>query len=524
MGIGTINGNVTNDGTFAPGNSIGTMTINGNYTHNAGAVFEVEVNALGESDLLDISGNAVLNGGTVSVLAESGLYLMETNYTILSAGNVSGTFDTVTCDLAFLTPSLDYDPTNVYLLLRRNSTDFTDVALTFNQRAVANMLDKATTSATEDMNTVITNLLLLFPTGARDAYDQTGGLCHTAVPGTTFFGLNQYLGNLTNRMDGFFAGSPTTPESMFSQSFMLAYRDDVVSDSGSTLFAALTNPQSRGEFRRGLWARGFGGVGERDSTDISSRYDYDLAGMIVGFDQAMGEDLLLGISAGYASTWVSLKDLDESYEVKSYLASIYGAWSSDPWYVNALLAYGFNRYDTSRHIAFGSIDRTARADYSGYTVSGLAETGYRFDMNVVDVIPMASLQISYLNREAFKEKDAGALNLDVDKEDTISVLSALGVKLRKRFETEYGAVTPELWVQWMHEYSDDAYAVSASFAGSPGATFTVKSDKPEQNRAAVGLGFCWEPLTNVDLILTYSANFSKDTTEHGGAIGLRYKW
>ncbi|MBP1749177.1 MAG: outer membrane protein, partial [Deltaproteobacteria bacterium] len=62
------------------------MTINGNYTHNAGAVYQVEVNSAGQSDKLIVTGTAALNGGTVSVLAGQGNYLMHTNYTILTAG------------------------------------------------------------------------------------------------------------------------------------------------------------------------------------------------------------------------------------------------------------------------------------------------------------------------------------------------------------------------------------------------------------------------------------------------------
>jgi len=62
-GTGTLVGNMTNDGTIAPGNSIGTMTINGNYTHHAGAVYEVEVNSAGQSDRLVVSGTTTLNEG-----------------------------------------------------------------------------------------------------------------------------------------------------------------------------------------------------------------------------------------------------------------------------------------------------------------------------------------------------------------------------------------------------------------------------------------------------------------------------
>jgi autotransporter-associated beta strand protein len=121
-GSGTITGNITNSGTIAPGSGIDTLTITGNYTHNAGAVYQVEVNNAGQSDRLAISGTATFNGGAVSVLAGSGTYATSTNYTILTAGTVSGAFGSVTSNLAFLAPSLSYDPTNVYLMLTRNST------------------------------------------------------------------------------------------------------------------------------------------------------------------------------------------------------------------------------------------------------------------------------------------------------------------------------------------------------------------------------------------------------------------
>ncbi len=54
-------GNVTNSGILAPGNSIGTTTIVGNYTHAAGATYTVEANAAGQSDKLIVTGTATLN-------------------------------------------------------------------------------------------------------------------------------------------------------------------------------------------------------------------------------------------------------------------------------------------------------------------------------------------------------------------------------------------------------------------------------------------------------------------------------
>lgn len=78
-GNGTITGNVTNNGTLAPGNSIGTLNVVGTYTQAAGSTYQVELNAAGQVDLINVTGKAVLNGGTVNVQATPGNYAWNDN-------------------------------------------------------------------------------------------------------------------------------------------------------------------------------------------------------------------------------------------------------------------------------------------------------------------------------------------------------------------------------------------------------------------------------------------------------------
>ena len=63
---------MVNAGTLAPGNSIGTLNVNGTYTQAAGSTYQVEVNAAGQADRINVTGNATINGGTVQVLAQPG--------------------------------------------------------------------------------------------------------------------------------------------------------------------------------------------------------------------------------------------------------------------------------------------------------------------------------------------------------------------------------------------------------------------------------------------------------------------
>ena len=106
-GNGTICGNWSNAGKLAPGNSIGTLNINGNFVQAAGGTYQVEANAAGQADRINATGAAAIQGGTVQVLAQPGDYANSTTYTILRAtGGVSGVYSGVTSNFAFLTPTL----------------------------------------------------------------------------------------------------------------------------------------------------------------------------------------------------------------------------------------------------------------------------------------------------------------------------------------------------------------------------------------------------------------------------------
>jgi autotransporter-associated beta strand protein len=93
-GTGRIVGNLVNNGTVAPGNCIGTLTVQGNYTHNAGSVLEIEFDANGNIDLLNVTGNAVLNGGTIRFVGIGGAEGQGGTF-LSTGGTVTGTFSTI---------------------------------------------------------------------------------------------------------------------------------------------------------------------------------------------------------------------------------------------------------------------------------------------------------------------------------------------------------------------------------------------------------------------------------------------
>ena len=150
-GSGTVGTTIVN-GTIAPGNGpiIGTLNVNGIYTQNAGSTYQVKVGS--QSDLINITGNANINGGTVAVQAVAGA--APKTYTIVTAtGGVAGTYSGLTSNFAFVTPFLSYDPNNVFLTLK---TSFAGGGGTRNEVDVGKVLDQISGSAKGDLGTVVT--------------------------------------------------------------------------------------------------------------------------------------------------------------------------------------------------------------------------------------------------------------------------------------------------------------------------------------------------------------------------------
>ena len=146
-GSGSVSGvTLASGATITPGNSIGTLTVNGNLEFGSGTSYEVEVDKDGHADKIVSTGAVTIDkGATLKVLAENGTddgstYAANTDYAILSAASLSGSFGTVTENFAYLDASVAYSGTDATLTLSR-ANSFSDQAKTPNQHKVADIVE-----------------------------------------------------------------------------------------------------------------------------------------------------------------------------------------------------------------------------------------------------------------------------------------------------------------------------------------------------------------------------------------------
>ncbi len=486
-GTGTVGDVFINGGTFAPGNSIGTINVSGNLDFTGGGNYDVEVDAAGNSDKIVATGNATLTSGIVNVKAAPGTYSYATDYTILTAtGGLGGTtFDSVNANLAFLTPTLSYDANNVFLKLTRNSANFSDVASTHNQRAVAMAIDD-NTSQLSDLVSQITPLSSL---AARQAFDSLSGVQHSN---------NQLI-----------------TRSVTSQFNQLLLNHGSQSASGSLAFNAQSpnatgyNSGSASQLveARGWWTQGFGSFNKIDDTNNARGADYQTTGLAMGFDVDWNE-LVIGVAGSYARTDVD--PYSGNSTIDSYQAATYGSWQQDNRYVNASVGLGLHQVDASRTVIMGSSISTAKADYDSFDINSTIETGKDFSLGAdTTLTPFAGVSYLYNTRESFTEKGAGSANLKVDKENDESLLTSIGLRVSHNIQMKNSRVlTPVASIAYLHEHMDSVTEVDARFNGVPSSSFVVEGPDLDRDRLQLSLGISGELTTSTRLVLGYYGEFA----------------
>lgn len=302
-GSGTITGQTNVSGTVAPGSSIGTLSIIGNYTQAAGSTYEVEGNAAGQSDRLSVTGAATLNGGKV-VFTPFPDYAVGTPYTVLTAaGGVTGAFDEATFGSSlFLGVTLAYDPNNVFLTIAQTAS-FASAGATPNQIAAASGADSLGPG-----NAIWDAIVALGSQAqAQAAFDSLSGEVHVSAKTTLADDSRLLRDAAMKRIRDAFGDTAAGPPPL------LAYGED-----------AAPPPVPADPDRFTFWAQGVGAWAARESDGNAARLSGSTGGVFMGGDAGIGNDWRLGVIAGYNHAAFSVADRASSGTSDNFHLGVYG--------------------------------------------------------------------------------------------------------------------------------------------------------------------------------------------------------
>ncbi|WP_179119682.1 autotransporter-associated beta strand repeat-containing protein [Ensifer adhaerens] len=495
QGAGSVS-NAKVSGAIAPGNSIGTLNIGGNVTLAAGSLYEVEVNATGQSDKIVATGTATIAGGSVNVLAATGSYAPQTQYTILTAkGGRSGTFSGVNSNFAFLDPSLSYDANNVYLKLTRNNIDFSSIGLTPNQIATGDGVESLGRG-----NPVYNAVTNLSAPQARNAFDQLSGEIHASAKSALTEDSRFIRNAMNDRIRAAFesTGASKGPVTTYVDGEPVAV--DATTD------------------RLAFWSHGFGSWAHTDGDGNAARLDRSTGGFFAGADVPAFDNWRFGAIAGYSHTSFDVKDRFSSGSSENYHAGLYGGTNWGDLAFRTGAAYTWHDVSTSRTVMFPGFNDNLKGDYDAGTAQVFGELGYGFAMGAARFEPFANLAHVSVHTDAFTEKGgAAALNLKDDTTD--STLATLGLRASTAFDLNGAAVTVKGLAGWRHAFGDVLPLSTMRFAGG-GDAFSIAGVPIARDVAVVEAGLDYALSPNATLGVTYAGQFGSDVSDQSARINL----
>lgn len=493
-------------GTLAPGSSIGTLTVNGSLVFDGGSRFLVEVDpAGGSSDRVTVTGDATIHGGGVVHIGAGGSYRLRSTYTILSAGGtLSGRFDGVTSNFAFLTPELGYDYAKgtVDLRLQRNDIAFAARAATRNQIAAATGLDSIGVAAAHP----VFDAVALLPDDVsliRRAFDQLSGEIHASAK-TALIEDSRFVREAAgDRIRAAFAAVAASPLPV------MAYA------GGEPHRVAATAE------RFTVWGSGFGAWGETRGDGNAARLSRSTGGFLIGADGPVLDGWRLGLLAGYSRTSFNIRDRRSAGWSDSYHLGLYGGTQWGPLGLRAGLAYAWHMIETSRSVAFPGLADTLRGGYRAGTFQAFGELGYRVDVGSAAFEPFAHLAHVSFAAGGVEER-GGATALHAGSQSTGVTFTTLGLRAATGLAFGSMNLTVRGTLGWRHAFGAVIPLATQSF--SAGQAFTVAGSPIARNAvvAEAGLDLALSPAATLGL--SYSGQIAADARQHGfkASFGMRF--
>jgi len=471
-GSGTVNNAISLSGTLSPGNSIGVITMNSVIFEN-GSVYEVEINSDGTSDLAIIAGNAELSGGHVSVLAENGDWGNFTAFTILEAGSLTGEFQGISSNLAFLDPFLKYENNSVILDVYRNDASFESVARTYNQKNISSALAALGTDSE-----VYKEILGMSAASARSAFDSMNGEIHATA-------ISAVLNNSRLIRDSLTAH--------------LIERTDV----------KITAENS-------AWVKLFGFTADTDSDGNAAKYDADGQILIGGVDFQPMSSGRFGIALGFESGKVEIREgRNSDADIKTIHLGAYGSYDTGFAEFRAGGLMGFSDVDTERTAEAGGIIETLDGDYRTRIFQAFAEVGKKVDLGKGNIMPFIGAAYIYTEADSFNEV-GGDMALAVSDYSDSMFAASFGLRGNVAFSGIFSLGAHVVYQRITEGYEPER----RSRFVSGGSGFETKGLPLDEDSFIIGTDLKCNITEAVNLSVGYGGSFGDYITEHHGKASI----
>lgn len=475
----------------------GTLNIAGNLTLDGGIDGTGNINFASDAVLtatLDTTTldttviraeNVVTNGAALNLILDGAV--AEKTYEFITADSVDQAFKIQENNLYNITMTDDHQS----IVVGKKNTD--DIA--------------ASVGASTAQTSVIAGIMA--GTSGNESFDTLASQIHTALQSTD---------DAVVRAAVKAAGALAPTEAPVSQAMTTAAVTQVLG-AVATRFSGSVAPagEASGDISLedgAVWAKG---LFNRSKLGGESGFRSYSRGLALGVETYATPDMKVGV--GYAYTNADIKPNDRKSESDSHSAMLYGEYKPADWYVNAVVAYTWGRYDDRRYV----LDSVVSAKHDVDALSLQAMTGY--DMNAVTTKDGRTLTVTpevglrYVNVHEKSYHDSLGNKTGRNRSDTVTGVA--GVKTTFDWKvSETTTLKPEAKVALTYDVKRDNAGSVMTLAN--GSVVSVEGDALKRFGTELSLGVSAQVDESLELGLTWEGKFRRDYTDNTGMVTLKY--
>ena len=516
------------DGLIVVNRLQGAPMVKGDMSLSKTAVLSYEVNPDGSSETIKVDGTAKLDSTTLKVVTTEGEFPQSSQYTIIEANKIEGQFGTVISDLAFMTPTPQYNEKNVGLTYARNEVPIESLADTDNGREFGKSVIEPLHNSPEvqipsvSENTVVaeatpttsadTLLTASTPSTAASASATTqkpvSNAAVTALLASNKETASYALEQLAGSSNANLAKATLSSVDPVSASLLSAMRQLGTDNQSTRNNAPRLAAGSEDNGRVWLQALGHGGKLDRDIEPLQ----HSTKGLLLGADWSIDEEWRLGVMGGSSRTQLDSRELDGNLD--SWHLGAYALRQNGPMSLRLGATYGSHDGSTARRVAFSGFSDRPKGSYDANTQQAFAEVGYNLGRYNVSFEPFASIGYQRYQRDGYTEK-GGAAALKVNDQAQSNMNSTFGLRLAKVETLDNGMrLTPRLSAGWKHTYGE-LYTHTRQRLVTGGNNYTVYGAELDRNSLLLDAGLDLGVSTNHSVGVGLTGEVGSDSRSYG---------
>ena len=271
-----------------------------------------------------------------------------------------------------------------------------------------------------------------------------------------------------------------------------------------------------------LWVSGTLRSGNQDGRGGGGGVDFETDGISVGADYRFSPSFVLGGGLGYGRDESRVGEAGSRIDGEATTAAIYASWHpGEVFYLDTLFGIQRLDYELRRRITFNG--NLVRGQRDGEQWFASVSAGGEFANEAWMWVPYGRLDVARATLDSYSETGDPLLALRYESMDVDTTTGSVGLRVDYRKKTTWGMFSPQLRLEYQHDFDADADA-GIRYADGLDPFYRADVTGYERNRFVFGLGALFRTETDWTFRLEYRGLIDGEDRDNGFLLNVEKQY